>query len=43
LIYLGVIARLDPASHLLRKKLYAKWMDPRVIKPAGDGFGWRER
>jgi hypothetical protein len=42
LIYLGLIAGLDPASHLLRKKLYAKRMDPRV-KPAGDGFGWRER
>jgi len=39
LIYLGVVAGLDPAIHLLRKKLYTKEMDPRV-KPAGDGVGW---
>jgi hypothetical protein len=31
----SVIAGLDPAIHLLRKTLLAKWMDPRV-KPAGD-------
>jgi hypothetical protein len=30
-----VIAGLDPAIHLLRNKLLAKSMDPRV-KPAGD-------
>jgi hypothetical protein len=30
------MAGLDPAIHLLRKKLLAKMMDPRV-KPAGDG------
>jgi hypothetical protein len=29
------MAGLDPAIHLLRKKLLAKKMDPRV-KPAGD-------
>jgi len=38
----------DSASHLFRKKLYTKRMDPPVnprIKSgdAGDGFGWRER
>jgi hypothetical protein len=35
----SVIAGLDPAIHLLRKKLLAKKMDPRV-KPAGDAGGW---
>jgi hypothetical protein len=34
------MAGLDPAIHLLRKKLLlAKKMDPRV-KPAGDGGEW---
>src|ERR1700730_3847997 len=28
--WLGVVAGLDPAIHLLRKKLYAKVMGPRV-------------
>jgi enoyl-CoA hydratase len=36
-----VIAGLDPAIHLLRKKLLPKWMDPRV-EPAGDRLlPWR--
>jgi hypothetical protein len=34
-----VIAGLDPAIHLLRKKVLAKKMDPRV-KPAGDEYRW---
>jgi hypothetical protein len=34
-ITFGVVAGLDPAIHLLTKK-----MDPRV-KPAGDGWGDR--
>jgi hypothetical protein len=33
-----VIAGLDPAIHLLRKRFAAKKMGPRV-KPAGDGGG----
>jgi hypothetical protein len=40
-----VIAGLDPAIHLLRNKLLANPMDPRV-KPAGDTWelnqsGWK--
>jgi putative endonuclease len=33
-----VMAGLDPAIHLLRKKFMRRTMDPRV-KPAGDGTG----
>jgi hypothetical protein len=32
----AVIAGLDPAIHLVRKRVSTKRMDPRV-KPAGDG------
>jgi hypothetical protein len=38
LIYLSVVAGLDPATIHLRKNHYAKKMDPRV-KPADDGVG----